>query len=267
MRLESGPASGDRNYYLLVTLFCTGMFAYFMYDWQIGYPNSNRKEAIQQLQGRLEKSEEEIKALPQLNSDAPHKELFEQMQASAETDLDVYIAAFGEPVRSVRENERQLKDFVSRYGMATLEVQGGAVTPSGGKYITWKHDKGKVEGQLYWGMIPLVLALFFMMKLIKAMTLKASIDDQGLIYAGKRIPFNAMTDLRDFSPKGWIDLYYDEGDESKRLRLDNQKIGRYDELVAEICREKGFDDPVAEHRARKEAEERGEAPPAETPES
>jgi len=85
-----------------------------------------------------------------------------------------------------------------------------------------------------------------------------TIDDEGMVYDGQRIAFADMVSLRDYSPKGWIDLYYRVGEREKRLRLDNEKVLRFDEIVDALCKAKGFRNEVreyAEEKARQKAEE------------
>ena len=72
-----------------------------------------------------------------------------------------------------------------------------------------------------------------------------------MTYGNERIAFADMVSLRDYNRKGWVDLYYRAGSQEKRLRIDNQKIAKFDEIIELICRKCGFENPVkAYHEAR-----------------
>jgi hypothetical protein len=77
-------------------------------------------------------------------------------------------------------------------------------------------------------------------------------------YGGRLIPWDSMTALRDYSPKGWVDLYHTAQGRERKLRLDNQRVRRFDEIVEAICARKGFADPVRAYAAAqaREAEEK-----------
>jgi hypothetical protein len=120
----------------------------------------------------------------------------------------------------------------------------------------WYKSKAEIEQQFYWAILPALPALYFLWRLYKSLTLRAVVDDQGLTYGGVQIPFDKMFALRNYSPKGWIDLYYkDEEDQERKLRLDNEKILKFDEIVAAICQAKGFPNEVIAYRERKAREE------------
>jgi hypothetical protein len=147
---------------------------------------------------------------------------------------------------------------MSQYGYAKISVKDGRANLSPLDWTTWYKDKSEVQAQFYWAIIPALPGLYFLWRLIKAVTLRVTIDDEGMVYGGKQIPFDAMVSLRDYSPKGWIDLYYKQGEGEKKLRLDNEKVKLFDEVVAALCTAKGFRNEVqeyAEKKAREEAEE------------
>ncbi len=87
------------------------------------------------------------------------------------------------------------------------------------------------------------------------MTLRVVIDEEGMTYAAKRIPFEAMTALRDYNRKGWVDLYYRTDAGQKRLRLDNQKVAKFDEIAEVICQAKNFENPITAYHKQVEEEE------------
>ena len=50
MKLQSGPALADRNYWVFVALLCIGFAGYFVYDGARGWPEENRKKARAQFE-------------------------------------------------------------------------------------------------------------------------------------------------------------------------------------------------------------------------
>jgi hypothetical protein len=259
MRLESGPAKAERNWQLLRTFIFLGFALFFAYDGAIGYPNKNRREAEAKLatpSGPFKDSKVTFDSL----GETPTKADFEALLRSKPTNGEQARAALGSPTFASGSDEY----FMSRYGYAKISIKGGRATLSPTDWTTWFKDKSEVQAQFYWAIIPALPGLFFLRRLIQAVTLRVTIDDEGMVYAGQRIPFDSMVSLRDYSPKGWIDLYYQVGEGEKKLRLDNEKVKLFDEIVAALCTAKGFRNEVqeyAEKKAREEAEE-DEAEPA-----
>jgi hypothetical protein len=255
MRLESGPATGDRNYFALVTLLCLGLCVYFLYDWRIGYPKANHDAALGWLSAKLgspaaaaqkwatltdKPAEAEAGALrtriaQHTGSSAP--------RALAREVLDVA------PLLSSPPLDGETNDYyVSRYGVITVPSRNNIIARADRvDWTPWKKTHKQIEDQFYWSLLPLVLGLYFGYRLYRAVSLHATLDDEALTYGGQRVPYAAMTDLRDFNKKGWIDLYYQDGRRERKLRLDRIKIAKFSELVALLCAEKGFRNLVQEH--------------------
>lgn len=242
MTLESGPARGDRIYFTILTVLCVGMFAYFIYDWQIGYPESNRKEAREKLAALLAVDKETV-TIPE--PERPLKPDFVALKEQEGTVTPEQVrAAFGEPILTAEQDGVSYEYYASDYGMATVPLRSGRVQQAGMAWLTWYKTKEEVEGQLWWSFIPAAFGLYAIRRLIMATTLRIVVDDNGMTYAGRKIPFDAMQDLRDYNSKGWVDLYYDAGGRRQKLRLDNQKIAKFNEVVVAICEKKGFENPL-----------------------
>ena len=260
MILESGPAKAERNWQLLRTFIFLGFALYFAYDGVIGYARANRSAATQKL-GAPEPFGGQVR-YDDLG-ETPTKADFEALLRSKPTNQEQVHEALGAPTFTSGSDEY----FMSRYGYAKISVKNGRATLSPTDWMTWFKDKSQVQEQFYFAIIPALPGLYFLWRLFKAVTLRVTIDDEGMVYAGQRIPFDNMVALRDYSPKGWIDLYYKLGEGEKKLRLDNEKVKLFDEIVAALCTAKGFRNEVqeyAEKKAREEAEE-DEAEPAASP--
>ncbi|MFO0839027.1 MAG: hypothetical protein U1D55_10925 [Phycisphaerae bacterium] len=240
MRLESGPASGDRNYFLGATVVCLGMAVWFLYDGLRGWPAANLEAAGQQL-AQLEGKPVDSSNLPE----RPYKGDYDALLAKSPKSLEDVRAALGDPIHSKETAVGETTSyFASRYGLATVPSIGGHVDAARMNWKTWHKSHDDVVGQIYWALIPLALALYTGFRLIRAVTLRVQIDETGMNYAGRQIAFDAMTALRDYSAKGWIDLYYRDGAGERKLRIDNQKVKRFDEIIAALCAAKGFQNPL-----------------------
>ncbi|MBU0638273.1 MAG: hypothetical protein KKB50_05360 [Planctomycetes bacterium] len=258
MVLESGPSATDRNYWLVVTIFFFGYAGWFVYDGSIRYPEKNRKEAARHLHGLVEE--------PLNLGEIPSKGDFDQLEALGPTSPQQVREAFGEAINTQRDTSgATVEQFASLYGMATVNISDGRVRSM--SWTAWAKSKEEIRGQYYWALIPLILGLYPLSKFYRAVTLRVLIDDQSMTYAGRRIPFESMTSLRDFNPKGWVDLYYKVAERELRLRIDNQKVAKFGEIVEAICQTKAFQNPVTAALAEEadEAEQRDDAPDADEP--
>lgn len=252
MRLESGPATNDRNYFLLLFLFCLVMAAWFFKDgtawpgygvaggWIKGYVNKNREEARRKLAPLAGE-----RGVPAELGERPDETDFEQLKKSTEPlTREQLIARWGEPFHSTSAAEGRRRDwFVSDYGQLTVVSRDGRVEPARTEWVAWYKDRAEVRAQYYWALIPLALALYALYRVYRAVTLRAVIDDEGMTYGGLRIAAADMIALRGYNPKGWVYLHYLSGGRERRLKLDSYKIARFSEIIDALCALKGFADP------------------------
>lgn len=255
--LESGPARFDRNYLLVIGIVCVALAGYFVYDGAYGYYQDNRQEAETELARWTTLSVDELgKSLTRQD--------FEQLRASSPTTRDQVRAALGEPLppKDAAARPDNVERFASIYGMAVVPfTPTGRVSVRGMQWQPWGHSRDEIDTQYYWALVPGLIALYFFVRVYRAATLRAAIDEEGMTYGGRRIAFAEMVSLRDYNRKGWVDLYYRAGEREKRLRIDNQKIARFDEIAELICEKKGFANPIkaAEEERDTEEEEGGQA--------
>lgn len=257
MTLESGPAKADRNWQILRAVLFLGFALWFIYDGAVRYPAKTRAEAEKKLLAP-EPFGGELK-YDDLR-DTPTKAIFDRLHATNPRTIEQVRQQLGEPqVKRSQGIGRSIEYYVSRYGYAIVEVNGTVVSPNTMTWNIWYKTKEQIKSQFLWAIIPGLPGLWFLWRIYKAATLRVVIDDQGMTYDRRRIPFEAMAALRDYSPKGWIDLYYKDGDQEKKLRLDNEKVLLFDEIVAAICQAKGFPNEVtayAEEKARAAEEQK-----------
>lgn len=252
MRLESGPAKADRNWQIVRAAIFLAFALWFVYDGLIGWPNENREEAKKILENREYEGDVTFDDL----GDQPDEATLTQLRAGGATTQDELRRILGQPTRVRRDGTGEVTEYyASRWGVISASVKNGRIVPESLAWKKWYKDRGEIRGQFAFAAIPLPFVLYFLWRLYKAVTLRVVIDDEGMTYAGRRIAFADMTDLRDYSPKGWIDLYYKVGESERKLRLDNEKVRLFDEIVAAICEKKGFKNEVQEYAVRKAHEE------------
>ena len=237
MRLESGPATLDRLYYLGFFLLCVGLGAYFLYDHKIGYLNKNRQVARKQLAPLIGTDK-----IPDQFGETPTRPIFEALVKAAPTDPAAVRARLGEPLFTKQIGPGQsVEYYVSDYGMAEVTITAGQVDPASMRWHEWYKSREAIQQQLYFGLLCFVVAALVFYRFYKAATLRAVIDDEGMTYGGLRIGFADMLRLVDYNRKGWVDLYYRGADgRERRLRIDNQKIRKFDEIIEALCEAKGL---------------------------
>ena len=237
--LESGPAKTDRNYWLIVGVLFLAFAAYFAYDGAYGYRNANIRTARKDLARWTD-------AAPELG-ETPTEAEYKQLRNSSVTSPEEVYAVFGQPLPPKAGSPREgVERFASAYGMATVPIDAGQLRPDprGWDWRSWGHSKDDIRGQFYWAAGTVVLSLYFFLRVFRAAKLRAVVDEEGMTYGGRRIAFDDMVSLRDYNRKGWVDLYYRAGGQEKKLRIDNQKIARFEEIAELICDQKGFENPL-----------------------
>jgi len=244
MRVESGPAKADRNWSLISLIICIVLSAWFVYDGAIGWPQKNREEARKQLAPLVGAAN-----VPQRLGERPTRADFKRLQAEKPSDAARMREILtgdpqAEPFHVTQDGPRRIEHYVSDYGEAAVPVAGNRVLLDEARWTVWHKPREEIRAQFYWAIVPLPFALYFIYRVYRAATLRVVVDDEGLTYGGRHIPLEAITAVRDFNPKGWVDLYYRRGASERRLRLDNQKIDRFEEIVAAVCQAKGFDNPL-----------------------
>lgn len=262
MRIVSGPAKGEPLWQLLRAALFLGFALYFVYDGAIGYPAA----VVSKAKAELAKPEPfggklSYESLPE----HPTKEDYERLptaparpgEAPPVWSREQVESTLGKPaVVNPAGGTRTTEYFVSKWGYVALTFDGTRAAPA--QWVSWYKTRGEIQQQYYWALIPALPGLYFLWKLIKAVTLRVTLDDSGLDYGGRKIGWDAMTGLRGYSHKGWIDLYFTEGGAEKRLRFDNEKFKLFEEIVAAICERKGFINEIEVYKAelaRRQADE------------
>lgn len=254
MELRSGPALTDRLYwtgFLLVAAFFCGWFAY---DGAYRYKNQNKKQGAAWVRQNVPG----VDASAINWSETPSKEQFQSLRQRQPTDIrQVHEVLGAEPAfqRTDTVTGDTTEYYPTVFGCGVVTVSGGIVK-SDFRWYDWTNTKDKTDQQYYCSAAVGVLMLWIGYRCIKANTLSATIDATGMTYGGVRIPFESMVSLRDYSPRGWVDLYYkDAGGVEKKLRIDNQKILKFNAIVDRLVEMKGFEHPLRAYEAAKAAED------------
>lgn len=241
MQIESGPASGERNWFLGVMVLCVVFAAYFFYDGTWGYLAKNRKEARQQLAPFIGD-----KPIPESLGDKPTKDDYDAL-ISEKADLAAIRKRLGEPFHILAgQNGETIEIYASDYGMMQVPVRFGRVQISRIEWTKWFKTRNEIREQYYWGLVPLLFAVYAGFRAFSAARLRVRLDDSGLTYGRRFIAMDEIKGLDNYSPKGWIDVVYGAGS-NQRLRLDNQRVAKFDEIIDGLCQAKSLPDPRGEH--------------------
>ncbi len=254
MRLESGPACGLRS----DVVWFSGMLAlfaaatgWFIYDGLSGYVAQNRAEARKQLAPLIG-----LEKIPAELGDKPDQLAFNQLKAAAPRNAEAVHRLLGTPGHVVnRSSDDRVEYFYSDYGMATVTYRGDVVVLDQMAWTKWKHSKDEITGQYYWAVVPALIGLYALSKLLRALRVRVAIDESGIRHGGRTIPLADLTNLRDYSSKGWVDLYFRSDGREDKIRFDNQKIAKFDEIIDTLCRLRGFADPRVEAENDDEGDE------------
>ena len=250
MTLESGPARGDRIFWGFFFAMCVAVSLWFVYDGSSGWPKKNRKHATDQLRDLIGP---EAAAKVELR-DAPTREDFEALANGKPTWIKDVTEALGESSFQKTQQRETIYYWATEYGLGVVPTAGGRITRQRMEWKTWYKSRSELQQQYMWAAVAGLVGLFALRKLILASTLRVKMDDEGMQYNRQRIPYEAMTALANFSPKGWVDVLYTENGREQKLRLDNQKVARYREIIELICQKKGFSNPVERHAKAQQAE-------------
>jgi hypothetical protein len=254
MRLESGPAKAERNWQFARAAVFLVLVVWLVYDGGWGYPGRNQAEAEKRLA-----APEPFGGKVKFESvgDTPRQNEFEAVQKVNPSAREEVRSKLGAPTLTVGGvGGARTGYYITRWGYGAVACTGERVT--GLSWTNWGKTEEETHGQFYWAAIFALPGLYFLSKMAKAMMLRVVVDDEGMVYGGQRIQFGNMVSLRDYSPKGWIDLYHRVGPQERKLRLDNEKVALFDEVVDAVCQAKGFKNEVrayAEEKAQQQAEE------------
>lgn len=219
-----------------------GFAAWFAYDGWITYPNRNLQTARQALPRVIER-------MPPANP-AVTQESAKAVQADAAKGLRLADLRrnWGEPVftgpsaADAGGAGRTEAYFVGPFGWVRVILAAEMVDK-----VEW-HDSAKTASEIaVQKLLAILLAAASLAPLgllLIALLCKYQLDDEGLVLprAG-HIPYDRMigVDAGDFNKRGVVRLKYrDAAGRDCTAVLDEEKIDKFDEIVAALCRRKGW---------------------------
>jgi hypothetical protein len=113
-----------------------------------------------------------------------------------------------------------------------------------------EHTEGDLLLQKVIAAVVGLAAVYGAFRLGRTLAIHVVVDDAGLSYGRKKVPWQAMTGLRtdQYKDKAWVDLEYQEGEGRHEIRLDSYLIRGFDQVIAAICDRKGFQSPLTSSR-------------------
>ncbi len=205
---------------LMVAMF-GGFAGYFLYDWKIGYPKKNyiiaNYKAFSDAGQAWNENEESWKeyAASQTIPFEDDKTLY-----PADTNYDEKWPAILQTME--RGNDEELwKDFSGEKGWPqAIDLEEGFKSAY------------KIREQLYASLVCFVLTAIALFFLIRTKARNMKVDNEAYHPpGGPRIPFADMVriDKRKWESKGLATIYYQDGDEEKKAKVDGMVYGQFKE--------------------------------------
>ena len=212
--------------------------AYFLYDGFVGYPRKNLEQARQILP-----PDEQDKAY--INQKVTSDCLGDIAKNDRLTTLE---ARLGPPAWKGLAKDNVFKAvWFGPGGSLTVryDMNEGTVLSS-----RWKKGQKKeldlwIQKVLGYSLGP--VGILLLIRVVLMLLRGAQLSDAGLKPSGRPlIPFEAMTgwDVRDYRDKGRIALTYALDRREGTYVLDDYKLRAFPAIVTEICRRKGFENPL-----------------------
>lgn len=252
MLIVSTTAKRGAARLVFMFVLLAGFASWFAYDGWVTYPNRNLEAARQALPQNVER-------MPPANP-AVTEESAKAFQAEAAKGLPLadLRAKWGEPfltAPAAADSAGGKTDayFLGPYGWVRVTVAGEKVDK-----IEWHEGAKGYSDILVQKLLAFLLgaaALVPLVRVLMALPNKYQLDDEGLVLPRLgRIPFDRMTgiDAADFHKRGIVRLRYrDSAGQDRTAVLDEEKIEKFDEIVAALCKHKGW--PVDTGPASSEA--------------
>ncbi len=243
MRIESGP-TGERKVRTTLLLLMVAVFsAWFAYDGWVHYPALNIKEHLDQLAPEEREQVGQIQINPLV------------IEETAETVRTAVAKAAAAERRAVLENHYHgPPSFVNDEGwyyfgpafrvrvvLKDGEPSDTVITRPTSKTAT------SIRWQKYLAVGLAALSIYLVRFVLRVRRTRLVLDENGIVYQGKGpIGWADMRELLTsrFKDKGFVDLVYDDHGTSRKLRLDEYHIAKFDEVIELLCERKAFENPL-----------------------
>lgn len=245
-RIQTGT-TGERKIRTAIFVAMMVVFAVFFYkDWKWGYAAKNLEKLKEKLPVTPAKPVATNPAIMRINLEVLKKKIEEQRQSMTREEVQ---AALGEPAAEEMKEGKQYLYYIGPAVYATLVLSDGKLVYHGKEVVlaeeTTLHPEASIGQQGLFFKVLVVLSVLGMVQLIRVIRTNVVVDDEGLIYNGQKIAWDAMIALNSarYREKGWVDLEYKDGEETDTLRIDNYKVNAFRPVVSAICEKKGFTVP------------------------
>jgi hypothetical protein len=243
--------SGTTTERILRTAILTALFVgYSVWCFRDGYytyPRHNAERLKENLTPVPEATPEFNRKVTKAKVVSLHDRVKQDKQQVTEEEL---LALLGEPTT----REEQTWFFFGPGGMGRITLQDGLVRKA--KWTAGQKKESDLFTQFLMGGVTGALGLVMILQFLRVLTTRIELTDVGLkvnSQGGRRwggsplVPFEAMTALntKDYKKKGWVEVAYKQADGTEGTASLNDYVHRaFPEVVGEICRRQGFENPI-----------------------
>ncbi|HWL92561.1 MAG TPA: hypothetical protein VNT79_03420 [Phycisphaerae bacterium] len=249
MSIVSGPTTERIVRNGLFFLMIAGFGVAFLYDGYRGYPAKNFDEHIASLDIANRENARSAPVYPAVTVESADTASKVSTKFRMADQREALAQLYSGPPSF--ETAEAIYYFGPDYRMKFPIAGGKLQTPVGS---ATKHNRTDIRAQKMLGWLLAGGAALVSFFLAGILLTNFVLDDAGIRYRFKgAATWDQMKSLESsrFTKKGWVDLVCDKGGAEKRMRLDEYHLKRFTEIIAEICRRNGFEDPVAKEKAFK----------------
>jgi len=246
MRVETGPPNERLARCGIIALALAVFAVWFAIDGWYRYPRKSME--IFQSDLKLEHLPKPHPKLDYADPVIPRKK-YRGGMAKAEV-----LNELGNPllIRPGVKEENEYWHYVGQYGRLELEVEKtkdpvlGNVISASWEQTPADYREDSIKQQKFFFVACTILSLLGAVFFVMIWRTRVIVDDSGLTYNRRTIPWEAMTSLDSgqYHAKGWLTLFYQDNQSQRKLKLDSFKIQAFDDVVDAICEKKGFPNPI-----------------------
>lgn len=222
----------------IFTVLVLGFATYCFYDWKIGYPRDNLRQAVQILPPDVQKS-------AQINPLVVTDNLAQFTKGDRLKDIE---AVLGPPAWEWQDKDNQHKaawfgpaiTFTAMFHPSTRTVHRTHVQEA-------NHTEFDLKLQAGMGFVLGALGLVLLGRYVFMLVSRAELSEAGLKLTCKPLAtFDAMNEWNtsEYRDKGRITVGFSHNGRKSKVVLDDYKHRAFAEIVAAICERKGFENPV-----------------------
>jgi hypothetical protein len=240
MRIETGASSDRRNRVVIGLILCVAFAAWFAYDGFKGYPAKNIEWARQYMPAEGKEADFWINPRATAeNLEAVRDQIATAARTAEPLRVEELTEQLGEPTfRDVR-----FAYYVGPAAIASFEIVDDRVVRTDRLEIQQQPSESDIRNQKVLALVLGVLAVVILVHFMRIRGTIAVVDEDGLMFHGERISWDAMESLDSsrLKAKGEVVLSYRTNGQERAVRLDSYAIEHFKEVVTAICQKKGFE--------------------------